>query len=289
MKILIIGGNRFFGKKLTKNLLSLGHEVALLNRGNLDDGFSNRVERILCDRDDHEALKRTLNRRSWDLIYDQVCFDAHQARSAIEIFRDRTSYYIFTSSQSVYDLGSHIKEEAFDPLNYEFTEIVDKDQNYAEAKRQCEATFFKNKSLPVTAVRFPIVAGADDYTKRFQFHIEKIRNHEPIYFPNINAKISLISSDDAASVLSFLATQKIQGPINAASYKPIVLKDLVSLIEKELEIPANLAIDQNPKAEPSPYGIKNDWFMNVEKLKLLGYTAEPIHEWLPREVAAVRG
>lgn len=36
MRILIIGGNRFFGKKLASRLSS-DHDLYLLNRGNLDD------------------------------------------------------------------------------------------------------------------------------------------------------------------------------------------------------------------------------------------------------------
>ncbi len=50
MKILALGGSRFFGKKLVSKLLDAGHSVTVANRGNLDDGFGNRVSRVRTER-----------------------------------------------------------------------------------------------------------------------------------------------------------------------------------------------------------------------------------------------
>ena len=145
MKILVIGGNRFFGKKLTRNLITSGHEVTLLNRGSIDDGFGDQIQRIKCDRSDATALRNALGNSTWDLVYDQVCFDAKEAKSVIEIFTDQTSHYIFTSTQSVYGPGRMLTENDFDPFTYQYTEIVDRNQSYAEAKRQCEVVFFRGE------------------------------------------------------------------------------------------------------------------------------------------------
>lgn len=78
--ILVIGGNRFFGKRLIGKLIANGDQVTVLNRGNLDDGFGNKVERIVCDRDDVQKLKSSVQNKNWDIVYDQVCFDAQYMR-----------------------------------------------------------------------------------------------------------------------------------------------------------------------------------------------------------------
>jgi nucleoside-diphosphate-sugar epimerase len=39
MDILVIGGNRFFGKKLCQRLVSGGHRLSILNRGSLPLGL----------------------------------------------------------------------------------------------------------------------------------------------------------------------------------------------------------------------------------------------------------
>ncbi len=61
MKILVLGGNRFFGKRLVASFLEKGAEVVLLNRGQIKDDFGNHVQRIILDRRElsssHPALK----------------------------------------------------------------------------------------------------------------------------------------------------------------------------------------------------------------------------------------
>jgi nucleoside-diphosphate-sugar epimerase len=283
MKVLIIGGNRFFGKKLAQILIAEGHDLTMLNRGSIEDGLSSHLKRIKCDRTNFNDLQSAVGSESWDLVYDQVCFTGQEAKEALEIFKGKVGHYIFTSSQSVYGPDQNISESTFDPTTYEFEEMVPKAGHYAEAKRQSEAVFFRDGDFPVTAVRFPIVLGADDYTGRFAFHVNRILNGQEIYMVNPQAKISFISSDDAAMVLRFLGEQKAVGPINACSEKPIVLKDFITLLESELGKSA-VMVDAPTEENTSPYGIDSDWFMNIEKLKALDCLPAPIETWLSREI-----
>jgi nucleoside-diphosphate-sugar epimerase len=287
MNVLIIGGNRFFGKKLSRALIQDGHNVTLLNRGSLNDGLGNEVTRIKCDRTNSTELQKAVGNSTWDLVYDQVCYTAKEAQEAQKVFDGKVSHYIFTSSQSVYEPNENIDESFFDPYTYNFEKQETKESNYAEAKRQCEATFFDNPSFPVTAVRFPIVLGADDYTERLLFHIKKVMNGEEIHFPDQDAKISFISSDDAAMVLRFLGDQNAAvGPINAAAEKPIALMDFIQIIEEAIGKKAVFA-DAATNENHSPYGIEQDWFMNVQKLKSMDCTPAPIKNWLKDEIQSV--
>ena len=47
MKVLVIGGTRFFGIHMVNELLSKGHEVTIATRGNAMDGYGSRVSRII--------------------------------------------------------------------------------------------------------------------------------------------------------------------------------------------------------------------------------------------------
>lgn len=143
MRILILGGNRFFGKKLARDLLHQGHEVTLLNRGNVDDGFGDDVGRIRCDREDTDQLRKLVSGKTWDFVYDQVCFDYRSASAACDIFKGKARRYIFTSSQSVYGLGKSQSESDFDPSSYTPEKFESKSSDYAEAKRQAETAFAK--------------------------------------------------------------------------------------------------------------------------------------------------
>lgn len=44
MKILVIGGNLYFGKRLVDLLVKNNHEVTLLNRQSKPDDFGNKVD-----------------------------------------------------------------------------------------------------------------------------------------------------------------------------------------------------------------------------------------------------
>jgi nucleoside-diphosphate-sugar epimerase len=275
MRILVIGGNRFFGKRLVNKLLENGDEVTLLNRK--FNPFGSQVQHIMADRSNPSVLESALKQGAWDVIYDQVCYTAEDTRNACRILAPRAPLYIFTSSKSVYDYGKDIKESVFNPNTHEFSKDADRDKEYAEAKRQCETIFTKHITSKLISVRFPIVVGPDDYTERFKFHVDHIQNQKPIYFPNIDAKMTAIHAQDASDFLFSLRTSKHRGPVNASSKDPIVLRHLISLLEKRIEKKALLAKSES-EGDHSPYGIQNDWYMNIDLAQSLGFTPLPVED-----------
>lgn len=46
MKILVIGGTRYFGIHMVNKLLEQGHEVTIATRGKTPDSYGDKVERI---------------------------------------------------------------------------------------------------------------------------------------------------------------------------------------------------------------------------------------------------
>lgn len=279
MKILVLGGNRYFGKRLVGKLLDKGHDVTVLNRGHVQDDFGPKIKRIIADRTDIHQLRVAAD-SDWDLIYDQVCFESRDARNSVELFLGRTRHYVFTSSQSVYAEGPNLKEKLFDPKQYVFLRDTSTKEDYAEAKRQCEAVFFQSpmKSI-ISAVRLPVVLGPDDYTGRLKFHIEHIRSGNPFYLPNRHAKISFVHSEDAAEALLFLSLSGPLGPLNVASPDLIEIGHLLSKVESAVGHSAKLS-DSPTDADYSPYGIERDWWMNTDYLAQIGFHPKPIAEWI---------
>ena len=275
MKILIIGGNQFFGKKLAKLLVKAKHDVTLLNRSNEDDDLGEQVQRIKCDRNDTEKMKSLLSDTQWDIVYDQVCFDYDCAKAACDIFENKVAHYIFTSSQSVYDAGKNLAEDDFNPGAYEFTKKEFVDTNYAEAKRQAEVGFEKHASFPTTYVRFPIVIGHDDATLRFKYHLDRIKNNQDIHLHNPDAKISFISSDDAARSLKHIGENRVLGPINCCNTGSISVGSFLSEMASSLGAEVKFAKERNEK-NASPYSIEEDWFMSNELLLESGLNLEKI-------------
>lgn len=265
MKILILGGNKFFGKRLAQNLIQADHDITLLNRGNVSDGLKDQVKRIKCDRTDPTHMQEVLKNSKWDVVYDQICFDYHMAKEACEIFSGNVKHYIHTSSQSVYHAGKDLTEENFNPKIHEIKNFESMDSNYGEAKRQAEVAFSKYADFSTTFVRFPIVIGPDDYTQRFKFHLDAIKNKEEIYFKNLEARISFISSEEAAFCLEQIAHKNILGPLNCCNKNSIQIGYLLKLMEQKIGEKSIIAKERT-ETNMSPYGIGEDWFMSSNKL-----------------------
>ncbi|MFP7200848.1 NAD-dependent epimerase/dehydratase family protein [Lysinibacillus halotolerans] len=280
-KILVLGGTRFFGKKLVELLVEEGHEVSIATRGNSPHPFGSRVKRIVVDRTDKEALQKAMQNTQWDIVYDNICFSPNEAMAACDIFEGKTKKYIFTSTMSTYiDLGAELKEEEFDSYHYSIVAGESNDFSYGEGKRQAEAVFCQKAQFPVVAVRFPIVLGEDDYTKRLHFHVERVAQGKVISFLNMDAKMSYILSDDAATFLRFAGFSNIDGPYNATSPGTYSMKELINLIEQSVEKGAKIALVGDEKSR-SPFAVPNDWYMSSEKAEKAGFQCQPLQGWLP--------
>ncbi|SFS54212.1 NAD-dependent epimerase/dehydratase family protein [Paenibacillus sp. 453mf] len=285
-KILILGGTRFFGKRLVEYLLHEGKsEITVATRGNTPLPFGEEVRHLIVDREVEEQLRLAAGREAWDLVYDNICYSPDAAKDAVKVFDGRTNKYIFTSSLSVYDAGvkDAFEEADFDPSTYTIQQGRHDRFTYQEGKRQAEAVFIQQASFPVVCVRFPIVLGTDDYTKRLHFHVDRIREDRPIGLPNLNARMGFIQSEEAARFLAWAGESSITGPVNAASNHTISLGELIKLIETKAGKKALLTKEAGEDAA-SPFGVDASWYMNTNKAAEAGFEFEDLNEWLPKLV-----
>ncbi|OJH19417.1 NAD-dependent dehydratase [Bacillus obstructivus] len=278
---LVLGGTRFFGVKLVHSLIRQGVEVTVATRGKTNIPFSDKVKLITFDRNSLDSFQTAFEGGQWDVVYDQICYSGVDARNAVEIFQDKTKKYIFTSTLSVYDLlDKELVERDFDPYTYPI-DLKEKDEvSYQEGKRQAEAVFFQKASLPVTAVRFPIVLGGNDYTERMTFYINKVINDEAIYLRNLDASISFVNEDEAGDFLAWIGQTNFDGPINCCTNGSVTLREFISFIELAAGKKAKVEITQSDNKQ-TPYSIPKSWTMSNQKAKDLGYHFQDIHQWLP--------
>lgn len=284
MKVLVLGGTRFFGKKLVQLLLADNCDVTIATRGITKDPFGDKVQRIQLDRTDFESLKHVANYADWDVVYDNLCYAPNDALHACKAFAGKVKRYIFTSSMSVYECNSKRKtEDDFIPYSYPITLGNRVDFEYGEGKKLSEAVFFPKASFPVCAVRFPIVLGEDDYTKRLQFHIEHIEKRLPIGVPNKDAILSFIHSDEAAAFLCSLKNATIEGPINACSSGEISVDEIISILENQTGKQANIKTEVSEE-HLSPFGFPDSCYMDTTKAVQAGFSFQQLKDWYPRLV-----
>jgi nucleoside-diphosphate-sugar epimerase len=285
-KILILGGTRYFGKRLVQLCLDNQDEVTIATRGNTPDSFGTKVERLKCDRMLYTEMQSTLKDRDWDLVYDQNCYSSDEAHIATRVFAGRVKKYIHTSTQSTYIKTGEVCEKDFDPYGYPIERGSRTDFDYGEAKRGAEALFFQNAAFPVAAVRFPIVLGLDDYTKRLEFHIDRVMQQKPIVIKNKNSKLSSIASEDAAKFLFWLGSKKFIGPINACSSESLPIVEVIKYIEEATGLSA-VTSTSGEDVDTTMLVSDQSRYMNSKLAVAEGFQFQNIRIWLPELIRAI--
>lgn len=281
MKILVLGGTRFFGAHLVKSLIEEGHDIIIATRGNHDFSFKDKIHFIKTDRNNLEDLKELSAHGPFDLIYDQICMSAKNAHDACVAFKGQCKRFIFTSTGSVYNpiAGVELTEKMYDQEHYLINLEDTIPYNYQEGKRQAEAVYSKMAPFPVAIVRFPIVIGLDDFKKRMEFHIDAVKKGEEIYFPNLMSQLSFIQSHEAGKFLNFIGKHTFTGAVNASSTGYISLFDLMAMIEKHAGKRALFAEAEN-ETNHSPFGFEVDFMMPNTKASSLGFQFEKLDDYL---------
>lgn len=280
-RVLLLGGTKFFGKKLVHLLLEKGIEVTIATRGQEPDEFGNQVKRLIIDRENKSSMDKAFQNQSWDVVYDQSCYSPQEAVDAVNALVGKTKRYIFTSTMAVYDFGLNLIEEDFNPTDFKFDYKVRSEYpgyyGYQEAKRAAESVLFAQPELEVVAVRFPIVVSKDDYTERLKYHVNKVLLGEPIGVPNGKERFSFILADEAAAFLLGIGDSTFTGPINPGSTGSISLEEIVVKVES---ITGKIAsIDQHLTQEnASPYAMPGTLEINTDKAKKLGYHFSDLNE-----------
>ncbi|MEU1314250.1 NAD-dependent epimerase/dehydratase family protein [Streptomyces tibetensis] len=296
LEVLVIGGNRYVGKRLIARLLAEGHRVTVLNRGSCPPPAG--VEHLRADRDDERSLTDALGSRVFDVVVDQVCYTPRQATIARRVFAGRTRRYVMTSTVEVYeyeDSPALVREESVDPsavavdpdLPWDDPAFVE--AHYGEGKRQAEAVLMAGPEFESTVVRVAhVLGGEDDFTGRLAHYAERIRTGEPIAVPAVNRPATYVYVEEIARFLAWAAGEDFTGPVNAASRGVLSTEELCVAVSAH--VPGGRAEFRPVEVgEVSPFSFRRSYGMDNTRATRLGFAFGDARQWLPRAVAETLG
>jgi nucleoside-diphosphate-sugar epimerase len=183
MKVLIVGGTRYFGRTFVENLVAEGHSVTTLSRGNVPAPAG--AEALKADRTDARALVEAVSGRSFDVVVDNVAFTAADVRGALAAFAGRMNHYVFVSTVSVYAdfMAGKVWHEA-DMGREALSDLPESLNPYARGKREAESVLFGGESyVPFTILRPGVVTGPHDYTRRLYMLIQRVLDGGDVLVP----------------------------------------------------------------------------------------------------------
>lgn len=264
------------GKHLVEELLLAGHDVTVATRGISPDGFGNQVTRLKLDRTSAESLKEHIPKMEYDVVFDDLAYCSKDVKCLLDLVRCRK--YIHISSMSVYDsLHNDIKEIEFDPEQKKLVYCSRQDFPYDEVKRQAECAIVQDyPHIPSIRVRFPFVIGPDDYTQRLSFYVEHILDQKPMYVDNPKAQMAFVRSDEAGKFLAYLAQTDFQGAINGASEQTVSVEQIAEYVKTKTGKEMLLSVE----GEKAPYNGAEDYSLNIDKAKSLGFSFTPLRDWV---------
>ena len=276
MKILVIGGTRFFGVHTVNALLAQGHDVTIATRGNASDPYGDAVERIILERTSETSMKNTLGGRHYDVVIDKIAYCSNDIRYGMDALD--CDQYIYMSSTAVYDpLHIDTVESDFDGVSGELVWCDRGDFSYAEVKRQAErALWQKYAGRNWIAVRYPFVVGKDDYTKRLLFYVEHTIRSIPMHIDNPDRQMGFICSEEAGKFMAHLVDQDIRGAVNGSAAGTISIREILAYVEKKTG--AKAVIDT--AGENAPYNGTPEYSINTEKAKALGFRFSALGDWI---------
>ena len=155
MKVLFLGGNGNISWWCVDQCVKQGYEVFALNRGitiKSRRSMNKSVTVINTDLRDVKLTKQMLEKYTFDVVCDFICYNAQDALNAIDIFKDKTKQYIFISSDSIF--RRTIKNLPFAENSVKYDRSVS--DTYIRGKLEAEEIFidsYEKIGFPVTIVR----------------------------------------------------------------------------------------------------------------------------------------
>lgn len=182
--VLIVGGTRFSGLYLWKELHSRGHSVTLFNRGKTalkklpkesDADFAKRTAdtRIINgDRTKAEDLQK-LGSESFDVIYDMNGREAVDTKPLADLFKGKLEHFVYMSSAGVYKKSlvmPHVENDAEDV------------KSRHKGKLETEA-YLRSIDIPYTSIRPTYIYGPMNYNPLEEYFFERLDAGRKVCIP----------------------------------------------------------------------------------------------------------
>jgi nucleoside-diphosphate-sugar epimerase len=266
-KILILGGTRFLGPALIREIKKSGQDarITCFHRGLHQDGFPfPDVSHLIGDRHAKQDVAGVF-RKSWDLVVDLSGTDTEMIRYAMEAARGMCGRYVFVSSSSVYTVGGSSPHQEDETLRSGTGEP------YARAKIMGERLLRENFPR-FTVIRPSKVYGPGNYYFSEWTFLSMLRE-SPDVFPGNDPILHFTFIDDLAEGMCALMDK--DGIYNVAGPEPERLSTFIRLIGSLNGIEARIHREKRPEARPMPFADLSDRVLDLR-------AAERTAGWKPR-------
>jgi nucleoside-diphosphate-sugar epimerase len=224
MQVLVMGGNRYIGLQLVRELVEQGHDVTVLNSH--ETPLPPGVRRLHGDRHAPGVLDAVLGplRDDFDAVFDNTSYAPEHLVPMIDLFRGRVRHFVFTSSIAVYEMA------AAQPIDE--SGVVGRDAAtalygaYAAGKVQCEellAREYAANGFPFTSLRVSHSCGP----------MSPAVSREPGTFKRLEEGRPLLIAGKVEAMVHFIHTRDVARALVAVLSKDVATGQTYNVAGKQ--------------------------------------------------------
>uniref|UniRef100_A0A7S3RA08 NAD-dependent epimerase/dehydratase domain-containing protein n=1 Tax=Dunaliella tertiolecta TaxID=3047 RepID=A0A7S3RA08_DUNTE len=252
-KILMMGGTRFIGLYLARQLVEQGHDVTLFTRGKKavtsqipDDTpesfreFASKVHHISGDRQDFEDAKSKINKEGFQIVYDINGREAEESQAILEGTKSTLEQFIYCSSAGVYlksDQMPHREEDA--------TDLKSRHKGKLHTEKM-----LAESGIPFTSIRPVYIYGPLNYNPVEEWFFHRIAAGRPVPVPSSGIQVTQLGhvKDLAAAFTKCLGNKKAYNQIyNISGPKYVTFDGIAKACAIAMGKPEPELVHFNPK------------------------------------------
>jgi len=284
---LVVGGTHFIGRATVEELLAGGYEVTVFNRDSHDNPFAgdDRVDHLQGDRTVNEDLAAAATLDP-DIVVDCVAYRPREVRAATAAFAD-VDAYVYVSSGDAYgseEVPKREGETVLEPCS-EAQATDDGPGSYGPRKAEGDREVFAaaERGVDAMSVRPTIVYGAQDYTGRFDYWVDRVLADDRVLVPGDGDALWHIAAvENVARALRTVAEEGQPGAAyNVGDRRLYPLAEFVGLVADAADTEAEVVTASPRELEGAgvdpdavPYYRRYPHVLDTERLASLGW--EPV-------------
>jgi len=237
--VLIVGGTRFSGLYLWKELHDRGHSVTLFNRGKTElkklpresqEEFDKRKEEtqfIKGDRKNSEDLVTQLGDKSFDVVYDINGREASDTAPLADLFNGKVEHFVYMSSAGVYKKSPLMPHHEMDAVD---------EQSRHKGKLETEA-YLKKCGIPFTSIRPTYIYGPLNYNPLEEYFFTRFSEGRRLCIPGHGQHITGLGhvEDLAVAMAQVIGREHAKGQIyNVQDVQSVTFESLAKLCGKAM-------------------------------------------------------
>jgi nucleoside-diphosphate-sugar epimerase len=180
MKVLVLGGTRFIGRRIVEELLGAGHSVTIVHRGDTEPGDLPDVPHIHADRNELATVRPDIDAFGPDALVDCMAVGAGDTDAVLGTIPDGVRLAVLSSADVYRAFGSLHHNEVTDEIPLDETSPV-RENRYPYRGQMPGMDDYEKLDVEErylarggTVLRLPMVYGEHDYQRREWFLLRRI-------------------------------------------------------------------------------------------------------------------